>query len=65
MDSDNLLTTEQAAQILCVSTKTLTDWRTRKRYPLAYVKIGSRVLYKESDVQAFIESRTVRLDGVA
>lgn len=56
---DALLTPDEAAAALDVTSGTLQVWRTTKRYPLKYVKIGKNVRYRLTDVQAFIESRTV------
>jgi excisionase family DNA binding protein len=58
-----LLTPVQAAQILGVEVATLETWRTTKRYPLSYVKVGRLVRYKPEDVQAFIDAQTVRIAG--
>jgi excisionase family DNA binding protein len=55
---DELLTTEQAAEKLRVQVNTLAVWRCHKRYPLRYVKIGSKVLYRASDIEKFLEART-------
>jgi hypothetical protein len=55
--ADLLLLPKKVASILCVSSHTLSIWRSTRRYPLPYCKIGSRVLYRQSDVFAFIESR--------
>jgi hypothetical protein len=57
--SDELLTPEQAAKQLHVGLQTLAVWRCHRRYPLAYVKIGSKVLYPQSAIDRFVESRTV------
>ncbi|MGD9662810.1 MAG: helix-turn-helix domain-containing protein [Porticoccaceae bacterium] len=54
-----LWTPEEVAQVLDVTVGTLQVWRTTKRYPLPYVKIGRNVRYRPEDVQAFIESRTI------
>ena len=48
------LTTKEVAAILRVSPGTLNVWRSVKRYPLPYVKIGHAVRYKATDVQAFL-----------
>lgn len=56
--TDPLRTEAEAAQHLGVSPKTLSVWRCTKRYPLPYVKIGSRVRYRQSALDAFIASRT-------
>lgn len=57
---DRLLTPEEAAQRLRVSAGTLMVWRSTKKYPLPFVKIGSRVFYRASAVEAFITSREVQ-----
>ncbi len=54
-----LLTPKEVSAMLGVATKTLATWRYTKRYPLSYVKVGRRVLYKNEDVQNFIENRRV------
>jgi hypothetical protein len=54
-----LLTPRETAEILGVTVGTLQIWRTTRRYPLKYIKSGSRVLYNPLDVQEFIESRTI------
>jgi len=57
MKTDQLLTPTQVAKHLGISIETLNVWRATNRYPLAYVKVGRLVRYRESDVQSFIESR--------
>lgn len=53
----NLLTPDQVAKRLGVSTHTLAVWRCAKRYPLPYVKVGARVRYRHRDVEAFLQGR--------
>ena len=48
---------EQVAEILGVSKQTLAVWRCEQRYPLPYVKVGSRVRYRPADVERFLERR--------
>ena len=60
---DNLLTPAQVASKLCVKVQTLAAWRTTKKYSLSYVKVGSKILYRQSDVQSFIDSRLVNLEA--
>lgn len=50
-----LLTPKKAAEILGVAIGTLAVWRCTARYPLPFVKIGRRVMYREQDVIDFIE----------
>ncbi len=56
--SSTLLTTEQAAEYLCLSTNTLARFRCEGTGP-TYVKAGpgkrARVRYKKSDLDAYIE----------
>ena len=54
-----LLTTREVAKLLKIAYSTLLTWRCTKRYPLKYIKVGRRVLYRYSDVIAFLESRVV------
>ena len=58
MQQETLITTKEAAQILCVSKAFLE----RDRWAgatIPFIKVGSRgVRYRPSDLQAFIESRT-------
>jgi predicted DNA-binding transcriptional regulator AlpA len=56
---DPLLNEQQAADILSTKPGTLQVWRSTKRYPLPYVKIGRLVRYRKSDVEAFLVARTV------
>ena len=53
----NLMTPEQVAEYLGVSTETLNVWRCTKRYNLPYVKAGRLVRYRLADVEAFVASR--------
>lgn len=55
----NLLTREQAAQYLGVTSRTLAVWACTKRYNLPFVKVGRLAKYRKSDLDAFIASRVV------
>lgn len=59
---EKLLSTEEAAEMLGVKEHTLRDWRSTKRYPLAYVKVGRNVRYRQEDIQAFIEANIQRAE---
>jgi Helix-turn-helix domain len=52
-DAQHLLSREEAADLLGVSTKTL------HRLRLPHVKINRRVLYRHADLIAYIESKRV------
>lgn len=52
-----LLTPQDVAARLGVSTTTLATWRCTKRYPLTYIKVGRLVRYRLADVETFEASR--------
>lgn len=56
---DPLLTEQQAADELGVKPTTLQVWRSTRRYPLPYVKVGRLVRYRASAIAAFLAARTV------
>jgi len=58
-DDDTLLTEAETANQLNTKSETLAVWRSTKRYPLPYIKIGRSVRYRQGDVRAFIKSRTI------
>jgi hypothetical protein len=53
--NNNLLTPAQTAETLGVTIGTLAVWRCTARYPLSFVKIGRRVMYRQNDINNFIE----------
>lgn len=53
-----LLNEEQAAEYLTVSPGTLAVWRSTGRYSLPFVKVGRRVRYRLSDLDAWLEGRS-------
>lgn len=54
---DSLWTTEETAEVLRISTSSLTKWRLVGRGP-RFIRVGARVRYRPSDVTAFIERET-------
>jgi len=58
-----LLTQKEAAEILRILPETLCVWRATKRYPLNYVKVGSKVFYRQADIESFISNRTKSMEG--
>jgi predicted site-specific integrase-resolvase len=54
-----LLSPSEAARILGVSIQTLANWRAARRYPLTYIKVGGRVMYRLEDLEAFIEGQAI------
>lgn len=56
---DQLVSAEDAANILNISTSTLAKMRLSGRSP-RYVKLGRRVAYRPSDLEAWIDSQSFR-----
>lgn len=54
-----LLTSEQAAAYIGVSPGTLEVWRCTKRYHLPFIKVGRLVRYRKSDLDSFLDRRTI------
>ena len=54
-----LVDEKQASEILGLAPGTLSVWRCTKRYDLPFVKVGRSVKYRLSDLERFVESRTV------
>ncbi|ARD23249.1 helix-turn-helix domain-containing protein [Shewanella japonica] len=52
-----LLTPSQVSEFLGVTIGTLSVWRCTGRYPLSFIKVGRRVMYRQSDVENFINGR--------
>ena len=52
-----LLTSEQAGVYLHIQARTLANWRVLGRGP-RYVRSGSRALYRQADLDAFLDART-------
>lgn len=59
-----LLTPREVATHLNVKEATLAVWRSSGRYVLPFIKVGSRVMYRLSDVESFLISRTHQHTGV-
>ncbi len=57
--NSDLLTQAEAASFLGLEAKTLAIWRSTKRYPLAYIKVGRLVRYYRADLLEFLENRRV------
>lgn len=56
--ASKVLSAKAAAEALGVSAKTLANWRVSGIGP-KFVKLGSRVLYRQVHLNAFLEERTV------
>ncbi|HEP8653310.1 TPA: helix-turn-helix domain-containing protein [Pseudomonas aeruginosa] len=63
LSPSDLLTPDQVAATLGLSHRTLAAWRCTRRNPLPYVKVGTRVRYRQQDVAAWLESRRIMACG--
>lgn len=54
-----LRTTEEAAAYLKLKPATLATWRATNRQRLTFVKLGSQVRYRQSDLDKFIADNLV------
>ena len=59
------VSSEQAAAYLGVTKSTLGTWRCTGRYAIPFVKAGSKVRYRKSDLDTFLEQRTATNSGEA
>ena len=53
LGGEHYLTDEEVSTRLKVSRRTLQDWRTNGQ--IAYIALGGKTLYRESDIQAMLE----------
>ena len=60
---NELLEEKQAAEILDVKPGTMSVWRCTKRYKIPFIKVGRLVRYRRSDLEAWLESRTLNNGG--
>ena len=59
--TDRLLTRDEAAEFLGLkNSRTLEVWASTNRYGLPYVKVGRSVRYRLSDLEKWLQERTVR-----
>ena len=54
-----LFNSDQAAAYIGVSPGTLEVWRCTKRYQIPFIKVGRLVRYRKSELDSFLEQRTI------
>ena len=54
---DELLTTEQAAEIVSLSVSSLNQYRCKGEGGPTYLRLGRKIRYRESDLIAWMNSR--------
>ena len=62
--ASELLNPTDCAQLLGLRDQTLAVWRLRGFGP-RFIKVGSRIKYRRSDVEIFLDQRTVASSGEA
>ena len=53
LDGEHFLTDKEVSVKLKVSRRTLQEWRTNGQ--IAYIALGGKTLYRESDIQSMLE----------
>ena len=61
--TENLMKPQKVAEHLGVEVNTLATWRTLGNRSLPWVKVGSAVRYRESDVNQFIRDNLQNPEG--
>lgn len=61
--TENLLNDLQASQLLGIKPQTLAVWRCTGRHELPFVRVGRSIRYRASDIQRWLDSRTVGRTG--
>jgi excisionase family DNA binding protein len=61
--AEELYTRPQAAAYLSVREQTLAVWHSTGRYAIPVLKVGRSVRYRRSDLDRWLESRTIRHDA--
>lgn len=59
LERARLLSRAAAADYIGVQSQTLAAWKSTGRYPIPCIKVGSRAMYRQSDLDAWLASRTV------
>lgn len=56
---NDLLSTDEAAETLGVTARTLEVWRCTKRHQIPFLKIGRLIRYRRGDLERWLNSRLV------
>jgi len=54
LNGERFLTDKEVSEKLKISRRTLQDYRTHGK--IAYIQLGGKILYKESDIEKMLES---------
>jgi excisionase family DNA binding protein len=61
MEKDVLLTKKEVLEYLKISNRTL--YLLMKNHAFPYIKLSRKVLFRRSEIDAFLESKTVKKGG--
>lgn len=56
---DRMMPTREAAEYLGLAESTLVTWRSTRRVEIPYVKLGRRVLYRQRDLDVWLDAQAV------
>lgn len=56
-NDNRLLTSKEVCKLLCISSRTLQEWRNMGKIP--FIKIGGKVLYKQSEVMKILDKNSL------
>ena len=57
--SSQLLTAQEAADLLGTTPATLAVWRCRRTVQIPYVRLGTAIRYRALDIESYIDAQTV------
>lgn len=60
VSAPDLMTEREVADLLGVRPHTLAVWRSSRKVPLLYVKVGKAVRYRRVDVESFLQAAAER-----
>lgn len=60
LDTDALIDTDGASNLLSVPSATLAKWRSTGEVRIPYIRLGRQIKYRTSDLKRFIETSTVK-----
>lgn len=60
-----VMETAEAAEYLGIKPQTLASWRCTGRHSLPFVRLGRRIKYRKSDLDAYLAAHTVNAPAEA
>jgi DNA-binding transcriptional MerR regulator len=63
IENKELLSDKETAEFLGLTTRTLREWRKQRKGP-AFVKMGTKIKYRKTDIDLYLDSQTVSPEGL-